>query len=1197
MSCLNSIQAETVPARILLYIDAAWEPAFDIFFGVNSLTNGWNDVELDCEKPKELQIIFARPEASASPNPKVYFSSGRLIDFDWSGFPPGAKPPKESTTHPINGGSLLAILHWNRKTQWALLELGFPVHYEEKTSSSYPDGSSGTYWAPGDGYRSQRFTDRFRLPLSTVGTDMRVDLTASATYVSNGGRVVMPITTSGQLEPAPPLFDVVAKGLLFESLNMSFAFEVRGKPLPSDVTLHVYWVFGDPDFGTAIDQGATPIYTETVAAGAFGRVTKALPPSIFQQQSNTHLAVRLEPTADEVNNFNNESFLPVSDLNGGTVKIDQTNKKITFTPGSWRWIPHPTTAAIYWASGPSFAKRVSDVPISWRPVESPRSSQPLEISVPLSSLDALPPGATHLVLMLDPDNLIAEWNEENNEIALSPLDLIAGSLQFNSQVGGLDFDYTVQGPLNPPAVGKVFWGTGPGTSRLGDNPVLVFPIPIGAGSGQKFHIPSTVLAGAPAAATHLVVVLDPDNAVSENSEINNDAYVILQSLLLDIDFSDPQANNGAMPDDTWSVMVSFKNITSTPLIQTVSLEILLIDEKDKNETLVGEFSTPLFLQPAASQTQSFAVKLKPGDSFPMDSRGFRRFKARINGNPKTAATTSIQRKFFMGRIIHVLTHGFNPFDPFWDSFLNPWRKMADVLEPSTFSPFYRRTKQIQRQWDSTTDFRPAFGVLFAAKFADAYAIYEREQNSTELAVLFTDVSAILKNFAKSHVGGSGSKAQSAADQVFSEVKPELARGYPKFLVVHLVGHSRGGAVNARVNRLLEKAGKPADYFVSLDGYSTDWPDDGGLIGDIHIVTEASSASNKFNVRVDTPISGWIVDLVEAGTPPEFLINAAAELRKTDPGIIRESLLLMNSRIREILRGMDLRAPHRDGFKEEIWQAHHVNITEKYADSAEFSGFYDQLEIDLDKPPNVIRNDFAKASVSAREVATGFVDGSFEEAGQLMLRARNLPALPDGSAFIQEWLWAVQDPRQALAGWDKSGDIQLVTKDGASWAHIETTRIAVIGQYIAVSVPESFVRVKIGTVQGADDGELLLSWGQQQLSVPLQKVANSELKLDLHNSTGYGAFYLYVGSKTGAKVAVDVDDFRLVGSELPQLVVVNSQETKIMLRLSKSAARPAWLQFSTNLKDWSDLGAIGADVPTEAAHSAGETAGFYRVRFE
>lgn len=78
-------------------------------------------------------------------------------------------------------------------------------------------------------------------------------------------------------------------------------------------------------------------------------------------------------------------------------------------------LPQATTAAFYWATGTTFDDRIGD-PVFSTPLEQVAGTYgPVHVSA--ADLGTPPPEATHLLVVTDPDDLIAETDETNNVLA------------------------------------------------------------------------------------------------------------------------------------------------------------------------------------------------------------------------------------------------------------------------------------------------------------------------------------------------------------------------------------------------------------------------------------------------------------------------------------------------------------------------------------------------------------------------------------------------------------------------------------------------------------------------------------------------------------------------------------------------------------------------------------------------------------
>lgn len=115
----------------------------------------------------------------------------------------------------------------------------------------------------------------------------------------------------------------------------------------------------------------------------------------------------------------------------------------------------------------------------------------------------------------------------SNRLALDlrpvDLDIEADALIWNAEVGGLDFEFAAKGaPLAVASAAELFWASGPAVTDVLAPAVFSHPIPIGfTGSGGKIHIEGKFLRNAPAATTHLLLVLDKGKKLKEENIANN----------------------------------------------------------------------------------------------------------------------------------------------------------------------------------------------------------------------------------------------------------------------------------------------------------------------------------------------------------------------------------------------------------------------------------------------------------------------------------------------------------------------------------------------------------------------------------------------------------------------------------------------------------------------------------------------------
>jgi phospholipase C len=102
-------------------------------------------------------------------------------------------------------------------------------------------------------------------------------------------------------------------------------------------------------------------------------------------------------------------------------------------------------------------------------------------------------------------------------------DLVATSLTWNTTNGGLDFSYANQGAfLTTNTTAKLFWANGPSlTNSFTNAPIFTTNIPAGFSGQATNHVPESYLQSPPTNASRLLLILDPDNLITESTKTNN----------------------------------------------------------------------------------------------------------------------------------------------------------------------------------------------------------------------------------------------------------------------------------------------------------------------------------------------------------------------------------------------------------------------------------------------------------------------------------------------------------------------------------------------------------------------------------------------------------------------------------------------------------------------------------------------------
>lgn len=192
--------------------------------------------------------------------------------------------------------------------------------------------------------------------------------------------------------------------------------------------------------------------------------------------------------------------------------------------------PSSTSAKLFWANGVGLANKISDTAIFTHTIPAGFTGGSAPVQVPASTLQNRPTNATHLLLVLNPENLMPESNTNNNSSALNITepDLLASALAWNTGDGGLSFAYTVQtGTLaRASTTAELFWANGTAISNKVSGSIFTHSIPANfGGQSSNITVSASIFNSPPTNATHVLLLVDSANLVAESSENNNVAVV------------------------------------------------------------------------------------------------------------------------------------------------------------------------------------------------------------------------------------------------------------------------------------------------------------------------------------------------------------------------------------------------------------------------------------------------------------------------------------------------------------------------------------------------------------------------------------------------------------------------------------------------------------------------------------------------
>ncbi len=566
--------------------------------------------------------------------------------------------------------------------------------------------------------------------------------------------------------------------------------------------------------------------------------------------------------------------------------------------------------------------------------------------------------------------------------------------------------------------------------------------------------------------------------------------------------------------------------------------------------------------------------------------------------------------------------------------------MSNVLEliPNAGSIHKNRVKTYVSEWESADGFFQGFACLLAAKIANAVGETAQIGDDLGRAAKFAEASRILKIEASNFARVSHGEAIEAAFRISKELTSiRYLLPVPKHSVgfqhIHMIGHSRGAALNAMISRLLALDNYEIAEFTALDGFSTDWPDDGGLIGDISIINE-TRANRRVNYRVDQDLANYIVDLMELEDHPEtqalidamVYVTAAANTRFNAVAIA--AALYPEKSTRDALRRLDLKAPIRSPGWENIIihgttsASHHLNVTELYVHSEHIYDNYlgkhrastlvkecNQVQslasrIDMfgpDKSTSRNRAQFVSGIRTQIQDDADFRDGSFEASGDLLLQAGKLTGFVSDNALIDAWLGVAADPGKILATlWKTRGNVALINSDRGAWVELTQTADTSIGQIIGLE-DDAFVLSCDWNILNAGPNDVLeVTFGGKSIhQLSLAGTQNvGTLKVSLSGLHGAGEFAFRLGGPVENPAIVRLDNLHIeyVGARI--LGVSLTPTGKLRFEIHSHVGNRCAIDASNDLETWNQIHTLQFTSLPVATYEEIEPpigARFYRVR--
>jgi hypothetical protein len=455
-------------------------------------------------------------------------------------------------------------------------------------------------------------------------------------------------------------------------------------------------------------------------------------------------------------------------------------------------------------------------------------------------------------------------------------------------------------------------------------------------------------------------------------------------------------------------------------------------------------------------------------------------------------------------------------------------------------------------------------------------------------------------------------AVQAAHNIFNELRSSYLLEDPslssRFQIIHLIGHSRGAAVNARVSRLLHDHQYSVHQYTALDGFSTDWQSDAAKIADINIATE-TVARKRVNYTVTKDLLRWGVEEYKDRRGFFELMEKLLKMKGLPFG------LTLSPFAQEHLANLHMRAPDRSGFINRLIQdSHHVNIQELFMASSElYENFAGAHRANSACDPNSwlpISSTFARASFESSvqspatdEIAADTIrDGSFEQLGSL---ARDLLASSKGSTgipFLDGWMQFMAAPTNILSTlWKVSGQVDLIHEGTNTFVQLAPGAETSLGQLLDLKDGPKQPEFDLAIEQANPGARLQVRCGNDVLQeLPLDE-AKPFQHLAVRMDSQFGpnrVSFAMVGEVLSSQATIWLDNIAITYLA-PQFVGIEcSASGGLTLHIKGASGVKYVIESSADLVHWRDEAAAvpakSASVPVSIT-MRGEASRVFRMR--
>jgi hypothetical protein len=359
-------------------------------------------------------------------------------------------------------------------------------------------------------------------------------------------------------------------------------------------------------------------------------------------------------------------------------------------------------------------------------------------------------------------------------------------------------------------------------------------------------------------------------------------------------------------------------------------------------------------------------------------------------------------------------------------------------------------------------------------------------------------------------------------------------GDPERQWIHVIGHSRGGAVGARVARLLVNQGYRVRH-TGLDPYSSSWPSPSDALADIDIFAELFQGSSR---RPEATINYLVQEGLLRAFGPSGLRDLFEGLGLTSPVDIPDNFLDRAFSWKSLSDARFTSNPVMPGDDE---RSNHLNIDNLYFDfnHAHPEGPYAALRNAAASrrngvAPSALAGDSTVASNDADlsdPFLNRFIDGDFEQTGEVQRLIEDLGPNPSvDDSFVDSLIRLLTVPGYAMnSSLDVAGNANVVREGVNSVLQLVQESDTRFSELLSFDSSLDKIRFRMSVLTaGAGDvlqvrfGDQLVStvdlasrvgFGYQTIEIPMSAFANRT-----------GEMHVTFAGPTSTPAVIQLDDF-------------------------------------------------------------------------